>query len=258
MDIIIPAERHERIKSELEKDGFVSVNELADRLGISISTVRRDLIDLERQGVVIRTRGGAGLAGHELALEPGRSSRAVQHISEKQKIGRKAAELVEDSGCIILDTGTTTMEVARQLKPKHPLRVITDSIEIAYELADRENVTVLVTGGILMPGAYGLRGSFGEYMLNSMHAQVCVMGAIGLTLREGLTKHEIEALQIRQKMVEISHKLICLADSSKFDVTGLVSVCPIDRVDVLITDTGIKPDFKKALEDMGIEVIIVD
>jgi len=255
---MIPAERHERIKSELEKNGFASVNELAERLGISISTVRRDLIDLENEGIVIRSRGGAGLAGHKLSLPAAQSSRAEQHITQKHKIGRKAAELIENSGCAILDAGTTTLEVARCLKPRKPLRIITDSIEIAYELRDRENVTVLVTGGILRNESYNLYGGFGEYMLNAMHAQVCVMGASGLTLREGLTKHDIEALPIRQKMIEISHDLVCLADSSKFDVTGLVSICPIDRVDTLITDNGIKPEFKKALEDMGIEVIIAE
>lgn len=255
---MIPAERHERIKSELKKSGFASVNELAERLGISISTVRRDLIDLENEGVVIRSRGGAGLAGHNLTLPQAQSSRAEKHISQKQKIGKRAAELIENSGCAILDAGTTNLEVARFLKPKKPLRIITDSIEIAYELRDRENVTVLVTGGILRSDSYNLYGGFGEYMLNSMHAQACVMGASGLTMREGLTKHDIEALPIRQKMVEISHDLICLADSSKFDVTGLVSICPIDRVDILITDDGIKPELRKTFEDMGIEVIIAE
>lgn len=254
---MIPAERLEKIKTEIENNGFVSVAELSKRLGISISTVRRDLIDLESEGLVVRTRGGAGLAGHELSLETARSARAEEHSSQKEKIGQKAAELIENSGCIILDAGTTTLEVAKYLRPKVPLRVITDSIEIAYELRDRENVVVLITGGIMRPDSYNLYGGFAEQMLSSMHAEVCVMGAIGLSLREGLTKHIIEALPIRQKMVEISHRLICVADSSKFDVTGLVSICPIERIDVIITDNGIEPAFKNSLEELGIEVIIL-
>jgi len=226
-------------------------------LNISISTVRRDLIELEEDGVILRTRGGARCASHKLVLEADVTKRAVHNIDEKRRIGAKAAELVMDSGCLILDGGTTTLEVARHLKPRKPLRVITDSIEIAYELRDRENVTVLVTGGILKPEAYNLYGGFAEHMLRSMHAQVCVMGVIGLTIQEGLTKHDIEALPIRQKMVEISRQLICVADSSKFGVTGLVSVCPVDQLDTLITDDGIQPDFKKALENLGIKVVIV-
>lgn len=256
---MIPAERHEKIRVELEKNRFMSVSELAEELGISISTVRRDLVDLENMGKIIRTRGGAALIGSEFKVEEmAQSSRAVKHIEEKKLIGMKVAELVEYSGCIVLDNGTTTLEVARNLRPSQPLRVITDSIEIAYELRDRNNITVLVTGGILRHDAYNLYGTFAEHMLESVHAQVCILGASGFTIKEGLTKHDVEALPVRKKMIEISHKIICIADSSKFGVTGLVSVCPADRVDVLVTDSGIDLEFKKSLEDMGIEVIIVN
>ena len=215
------------------------------------------MIELEQEGVINRTRGGAVSSCRGLVVDTVPGSRAAQHTNEKIRMAKAAADLVSEAGCIILDNGTTTLEVARQLFPKKSLRVITDSIEIAYELRDRENVSVLVTGGLLRAGTYNLYGSFGEDMLGSMHAQVCVMGAIGLSLREGLTKHDIEALPIRKKMVEISHKLICVADSSKVNVTGLVSVCPIDRIDVLITDSAIDSNFKQAIENIGIKVIIV-
>lgn len=165
---------------------------------------------------------------------------------------------MKNSGCIILDTGTTTLEVAKCLKPSKNLRVITDSLEIAYELKDRENITVLISGGILNHNSYNMYGTFGEYMLSNMHAQICVMGATGLTIREGLTKHEIEALPIRKKMIDISHEVVCVVDSSKFDYSGLVSICPIDRIDVVITDSGIKSDTKKMLENLGIKVILSD
>lgn len=258
MTALIQAERHEKIKSELEKNGFVSVSELSTRLGISISTVRRDLIDLENMGIAVRSRGGAGQAGHELTIVAEKSSRTSRHAEQKQKIGARAAELVQNSGCIVLDAGTTTLEVARHLKPRKPLRVITDGLQIAYELRDRENVIVLLTGGILKPDFNNLYGEFAEQMLSTMHAQVCVMGAIGLSQREGLTKHDLEALSVRRKMIEISHKLICVADSSKIDVTGLVTICPIERINTLITDRRISPEHTKALEGIGIDVIIAD
>lgn len=249
--------RKERIRRELAENGILSVHELTKRLKISPSTVRRDLIELEEEGEILRTRGGARYGKHTLVLDADARSRAVRSIEQKERIGAKAAEMVMDAGCLILDAGTTTLEVARHLNPTKPLRVITDSVEIAYELRNRETVNVLVTGGILNSDAYNLYGSFAEQMLQSMHAQVCVMGAIGLTAQEGLTKHDIEALPIRQRMVEISRQLICVADSSKLSVTGLVSVCPIERVDVLITDDGIGPDMRKELEDAGVKIIIV-
>jgi DeoR family transcriptional regulator of aga operon/DeoR family fructose operon transcriptional repressor len=255
---LIQAERHKKIQTELVKNGFVSVSELSERLGISVSTVRRDLIDLEKMGIAVRSRGGAGQAGHELAIVSEDSSRATRHAEQKQKIGAKAAEIVENSGCIVLDAGTTTLEVAKRLRPKKPLRVITDGLQIAYELRDRENVIVLLTGGILKPDFNNLYGEFAEKMLSNMHAQICVMGAIGLSQREGLTKHDIDALPVRRKMIEISHKLICVADSSKLDVTGLVTICPIERINTLITDNRISSEYKDALEEVGIEVIIAD
>lgn len=254
---MIPAARKQQIINEIENNGFVSAMELAEKLAISLSTIRRDLIELEQEGVITRTRGGAVSSAHGFVLDTVPSSRATRNTTEKVKIAHVAAEMVSAAGCIILDTGSTTLEVARQLFPRQALQVITDSIEIAYELRDRENVSIIVTGGLMRAGSYGLYGSFGEEMLESMHAQACVMGAIGLSLREGLTKHDIESLAIRKKMVEISHQLICVADSSKFNVTGLVSVCPVDRVDVLITDAGIDPKFKQALENIGIKVIVV-
>lgn len=254
---MIQAERRERIQKEIAANGFISINKLAERLNISLSTVRRDLIDLEEEGLVVRSRGGASLAGHELVLEAVASSRAVQHTEEKIRIAEKAVDLVSEAGCIILDSGTTTLEIAKRLKPQQSLRVITDSVEIAYELRDRDNVSVLVTGGLLKPGSYNMYGGFAEHMLQSMHAQICVMGAIGISIREGLTKHAIEALPLRRKMVEISRRLICVADSSKINVTGLVSVCPIASVDILVTDDGIEPDVRAEFEDAGVEVIVV-
>lgn len=254
---MIQAERKQNIKNAIENSGFVSAGDLARELGISLSTVRRDFIELEKEGVIVRTRGGAGYSAHNLVLSPAATSRASQHMDEKGRIAQKAAELIVNAGCIVLDTGTTTLEVARRLYPEKPLRIITDSIEIAYELRGRENITILVTGGILHPFSYGLYGGFGEEMLAKMHAQICVMGAIGLSLKEGLTKHDIESLQVRKKMIDISHQLICVADSSKINVTGLVSVCPVERVNLLITDEGIDKKFKKSLESIGCQVIIV-
>lgn len=253
---MIPAARKENIKNAIENRGFISAGELAHKLGISLSTVRRDLIELEKEGAIIRTRGGAGYSAHNLVLSPAATLRANQHTDEKLSIAQKAVELIENAGCIVIDNGTTTLEIAKQLFPENPLRVITDSVEIAYELRGRENITTLVTGGIIHPQSYSIYGSFGEEMLKKMHAQICVMGATGFSIKEGLTKHDIEALQIRKTMIDISHQLICVADSSKINVTGLVSVCPIDRVNILITDDQVDEKFKKEFEAIGGQVII--
>ena len=256
MEKLIPAGRKEQIKSVIKAGGFASASELATSLNCSLSTVRRDLIELENEGFIVRTRGG-GQSTPNLVLSAAAVSRAPQHSDEKVRIAQKAVEFIADAGCIVLDAGTTTLTVARYLHPQRPLRVITDGIEIAYELRDRENVTVYVCGGILHPLSYNLCGGIGEQMLDNMHAQICVMGAVGIGVRAGLTKHDVEAFPIKKRMIDISHQLICVLDSSKINVTGLYSVCPIDRVDVVITDSAIHKDTQTALEAAGCKVITV-
>lgn len=226
-------------------------------LKVSLSTIRRDLIELEQAGVLIRTRGGACLS-HCLPEAGKTEVRAQMRTAEKHKIGRLAAKLVERAGSIILDAGTTTLEVARALNPPQSLRVITDSVEIAYELRDRQNITVIVTGGIMRPYAYNLFGGMGEQMLAGLHAQVCVMGGSALSLEEGLTKHDVESLPIRRKMVEISRQLVAVIDSSKFEKTGVGTVCPVTRINLLVTDAGISAEFRQALERQGVKVMVAE
>jgi len=254
---IIPAARKQEILNIVTNAEFISAGNLAENLNISLSTVRRDLIELEEEGLIVRTRGGASTTKHNLALDTGLNMRSVEKQEEKSRIGKKASELISDAGCIILDAGTTTLEVARNLYPKKVLRVITDSIEIAYELRNRDNVIVIMTGGLLRQGTCNLYDGLGEEFLKSMHAQICVMGAIGFSLKSGLTKHEIESLSLRKKMIEISIQIMCIADSSKFSADGLVSVCSADLVDVLITDAGISPSLKQSFEENGVKVIVV-
>jgi DeoR/GlpR family transcriptional regulator of sugar metabolism len=251
---VIPAARKEQIKNAVKAVGFVSASELATALDSSVSTVRRDLIELEREGLLVRTRGGGQSVSTVVAAA---TSRVLEHSDEKTRIAQKAVDLIAEAGCVVLDAGTTTLAVARHLYPPKPLRVITDSIEIAYELRDRENTTVYVCGGILHPLSYNLCGGTGEQMLENMRAQICVMGGVGLGVKSGLTKHDVEAFPVKKKMVDISHELICVLDSSKINVTGLYSVCPIDRVDVVITDSGIQEDSQAALQAAGCKVIVV-
>lgn len=255
---MLPVQRREHILGELHKVRFVSLQDLAQRLKASVSTVRRDLVDLEREGVVVRTYGGVGLAGRDLPEEMSEATRATQRVEQKRAIGRVAAQLVEGLGSVVLDAGTTTTEVARALYPSQRLRVVTDSVEIAWELRNRENITVILTGGVMRPNAYNLFGTMAEQTLMGLHVQACVMGCSGLTLEEGLTKHDIEALPVRRRMVEASRQLIVVADSSKLGRIGLGSVCEIEGIHTLVTDAEIPPAFREALEQRGVSVVITE
>lgn len=253
---MLPAQRRELLLAELQKDRFVTVNELVQRLNSSLSTVRRDLAELEREGIIVRTHGGAGLAGDALPEDMSGAVRAQKHPTEKQLIGRTAAELIDGMGAVILDAGTTTLEVARALYPSRPMRVVTDSLEIAWELKDRTNVTVILTGGIVRQGSYNLLGSLAEQAVMGLHAQVCVMGCTGLSPEQGLTKHDIEAVPVRRRMVENARQVIVVADSSKLGTIGLVKVCDLEEVNTLVTDAGLTAEQKELFEKYGVTVVI--
>lgn len=255
---MLPAQRRDMILTELKKARFLTVVELVQRLNSSLSTVRRDLAELEHEGIIVRTHGGAGLAGESLGEDMSVAARAQKHPTEKQLIGHAAARIIETKGTVIIDGGTTTLEVARALYPSQPLRVVTDSLEIAWELRDRPNITLILTGGIVRPGAYNLFGPQAEQAIMGLHTQVCVMGCTGISPEQGLTKHDIEAVPVRRRMIEASRQLIAVADSSKLGTIGLVKVCDLDEIDTLVTDAGIPPALKETFEKHGVHVVIAE
>lgn len=253
---MLPAERQEIICKEMEKNKYISIGELVKILDTSISTIRRDLIELESEGKIQRTHGGAIVLGSQFRnVEMNYASRSEYHIDDKDRIGEETAKLIQDESCIVLDTGTTTLAVAKYLNPSKLLRVITDSIDIANTLRYKDNIDVVFIGGVLKSDAGNVYGQIAINSLSGLHCGACVVGVSGLTLKEGLTKHDIDAMPTTQRMIEISHRLICVSDSSKIGVTGMVSVSSIETLDILVTDEGIDKDIKKKLIDAGVEVI---
>ncbi|MBW8382267.1 MAG: DeoR/GlpR family DNA-binding transcription regulator [Youngiibacter sp.] len=255
---MIAAERHEIICREMEKNKYISIGELVRILNSSISTVRRDLIELEAEGKIQRTHGGAVVLGSQFRNEEMTyNSRSERYVEEKERIGQYVAEIVQDAACIVLDTGTTTLAVARNLRPSKLLRVITDSLDIANVLRGRENIDVILIGGVLKTDAGNLYGELALKSLEGLHAEACVVGASGLTYKEGITKHDYDAIPATKKMIEISHQLICVTDSSKVGLTGMVSVASIDMIDILVTDTGMSDGSRKKFIEAGVEVVTV-
>src|SRR5690606_3649555 len=186
------------------------------------------------------------------------SVRESQRSREKRLIGWQTAELLREKGVVtmIIDGGTTTREVARHLRPDHAVTVITDSIDIAYELRDVPNVTLLVTGGMVRKGAYNLFGPHAERMFENLHVEVCIMGASGISLTDGARKLDVEANPLRKKMIEASDELWIVVDSSKFDGKGLATVATLSEIHVVITDSGISPAVHRQLEEMGVRVVV--
>ncbi len=246
-------QRRGNILEIIESKGFVSLQELVDELGASESTVRRDLEHLDRIGQIRRTRGGAAYIGDSLTAFDDRRQRAV---SEKQKIGRAAAELIQSGETIILDGGTTTLEVARHLAGKS-LQVVTNSLPICHQLVAVANIELIFLGGYLYPKTGVALGSLTIEALKRIHGRRVVMGVGGIT-EAGLFNQNSLLVDTELQMLEAADELIVVADSGKFGHSELVHLCSLEQVDRMVVDSGLPTEWRERIESAGIELVIAE
>jgi DeoR/GlpR family transcriptional regulator of sugar metabolism len=248
------AHRQIRIRELLEEREFVDLETLCRELGASLSSVRRDLVQLERARVIKRVHGGA-LAiqprGHLLDYDWQRDRQA----DEKHRIGERAASLVEDDQTVILDGGSTVASVAETLAGRS-LRVITNSIPIVRILRDSRNIDVTLTGGYLFPRLEIVLGPLCEHVLATVAADVLVMGIGGAT-SDGFSNNNTLLVGSERKMIEVSRKVIIVADSTKFGRAAMTPLAPLDVADIVVSDAKLAPEHRKMLEAAGIEVVLV-
>jgi DeoR family transcriptional regulator, aga operon transcriptional repressor len=244
------AERLERILQRLSDEGSVAVSELTSSLDASAATVRRDLELLAQQKLLSRTHGGA--VGNGTLYELPVRYRGGQHAGEKRRIAEAAAARIGDARTVGLSGGTTTTEVARQLRDRE-LTVVTNAVNIASELVVVPAIRLVVTGGVARPQTYELIGPLADATLATLNLDLLFIGVDGATA-EGMTTHdEIEALTDR-RMVERARRVIVVCDSSKIGRAALSVICAATEVDLLITDAGASPEDVAALEEAGVEV----
>ncbi len=246
-------ERQIRIQDFIRTQEFVDAAALASKLEVSESSIRRDLIDLERQGLIRRVRGGAvSLLVREESRSIGWAANRARE--EKQRIGKAAAALLEDGQTVMMDGGSTTAEVARQILG-HSLQVITNSILIAQIFYDSKSVELTLTGGYLYPRLGVLLGPICEEMLSRVAADVLVMGTGGIT-EAGLSNTNTLIVGSEHKMIEVSRRVIVVADNSKFGRQAMAHLTPLENVDVIVTDQELPPRFEKLLEKCGVELVV--
>jgi len=243
-------QRRGNILKTIESQGFASLQELVDQLGASESTVRRDLEHLDRIGQIRRTRGGAAYVGESLTAFDDRRGRAV---GEKQEIGRAAAELVQPGETVILDGGTTTLEVARHLAGKS-LQVVTNSLPIVNLLVGAPDIELLFLGGYLYPKTGVALGSLTVAAVRQVHARRLFMSTGGITA-SGLFNSNSLLVESERQMMDAADEVIVVADSSKLGHSELAQVCPLSRVHKLVTDAGITDEWRTTLKANGVEVI---
>jgi len=248
-----PARRRLRIREILERQEFVDLASLCRELSTSEATVRRDLIRLERERVLRRVHGGALAAqprDHLLDFD----WQAQRQAAEKQRIGQKAAALVEDGQTVIFDGGSTVARVAEALADR-PLHAITNSLAIARVLRSSRRVEVTLTGGYLFPRLEVMLGPLCERMIGSVSADVLVMGIGGVT-EAGFSNNNTLLVGSEQKMIEVSRKVIIVADATKFGRAAMVPLAPLGVADLVVSDSSLAPEHRKMLCDAGVEVVL--
>jgi len=236
--LMLAQERHQVILDLINKNRVVKVADLMATFNVSIETVRRDLDHLESQGFLRKVYGGAVLS-KKLAEEPSYSAREVAHMVEKRQIGIKCAELVEDGETLIIDLGTTTLEVAKNLKQKKDLTVITNAINIALELINVKDFRVFFAGGRLRYGDLSCSGFMTNDFLKQFNVDKAIIGVGGITLKDGISDYHVEEAATRRSMIEQSNNVIAVTDYSKFGVKAFTKVCDLSDIDVLVTDWNV-------------------
>lgn len=232
-------ERRKQILDLIKTKQKIDIEELTPMFNVSLMTIRRDLNQLEKEGLLIRTHGGAA-APYGLKEETPYLQKESANKKEKRAIALRAAELVHDHSAIILDSGTTTFELAKVLKEKEGLTVVTNDILIAAELL-HSSVEVIVTGGELQRGVGAMFGAHTQLLLKELNVAQFFLGAHAIDPEAGVTAPTMEKATIKRLMIEASKETWLIADSSKFGQRSFAHVCNLDQVSGIITDTGVSP-----------------
>ncbi|HBL77364.1 MAG: DeoR family transcriptional regulator [Bacteroidetes bacterium GWF2_42_66] len=249
--------RRAKILEELELKGQVLVRELSKMFNISEVTIRNDLTHLEKQNMLIRARGGAiKIKYHMMGSDSSFSEKQKEFQKEKQLITKEAIKLIEDGDTIVLDSGTTTTEIAKNLEQFKNLTIITNALNIAIILSEYEGFNIFMPGGSLRKKSLSLVGVLADENFEKFYCDKLFLGADGFDTTHGLSTPNSEEAHLNQIMIKIAKKVIVVADSRKFERRRFAFIGPISDIDVVITDSGIKEDDKKRLEKSGVEVIV--
>lgn len=246
-------QRRDEILQAIEQKGFASLQELVTRLGASESTVRRDLEYLDGIGQIRRTRGGAAYTGESITPFEERFQRASR---EKQTIAKVVADLILPGETILLDGGTTTLEVARELVGK-ALQVVTNSLPIANLLAQQPNIELILIGGYLYPRTGVALGPLAESALREVHVPRVIMGTGGIT-EKGLFNSNTLLVECERLMLEAAEEVWVVADSSKFGKSALAHLCELSKVTRMIVDAGLSDSWREIIRGVGIELTIAE
>jgi DeoR family transcriptional regulator of aga operon len=252
----VTSDRRAKIIDLIEKAGIVKVSSLSKKFDVSEVTIRNDLVQLEKKNILIRAHGGA-MKFQRVGIDFEHDIKSKKHLFEKEKIGKKAVELIKDGETIILDSGTTTWQIAKNVSHINDLTIITNSLNIAGQLVDLTNVKVIVPGGTLRRKSLSLIGSMAENSIKNYYCDKVFLGVDGIDTKYGISTPNSEEAHLNNIMINISREVIVVTDSSKFSRRSFAFISALSKIDTIITDTNIPEDEKLNIEKSETNLLIV-
>ena len=255
---LLPSERQRRILEILEQQGVVRNAELTQKLNVTAGTIRSDLRELQNKGLLEIVHGGAVTrrSFHDTRLPI--DDRLKLHADKKQRIGAYTAQLFESDQTLIIDSGTTTLELVNHIPPDlNYLQVVTHDLTLALAAASLPNVEVLMPGGMVRSLNFALVGSQTTAFLDTINANIAILATNGFSPAYGVTNANLLDVEVKRKIAERAKKVIVVTDSSKYGKHQTHTVRMMDEIDMLITDTDLPDDATQEIETFGVEVVRV-
>jgi DeoR family transcriptional regulator, aga operon transcriptional repressor len=254
----VPEHRRALILEHIRLHGSASIQSLSETIGISGSTVRRDLEQLELKGYLLRTHGGAMLQRtQQSTFEPEPAVAARLARTQKQAIGMHAAALLKPGESVVLDSGSTVAAAAAALVERMiPLTAVTNDLDVAHLLSRSTQVKVVIVGGTVRPGTSTITGEPGQEFFKSIHADLAFVGTHAISA-EGLTETSLEVAAMKRALIAAARRVVLLADGSKFQPAAFCRICPIEQIHALVTDESAPAEALDDLTARGIDVTIV-
>ena len=253
----IPAERQKKMMEYIEANTSAQIHELAVKFHVSEATVRRDLDDLDQQGALRRTHGGAIKVDRSTSYESVYSEKINLMLEEKHRIAEHAAQLVHPGDTVLIDSGTTTFFIAQALAHHENLTIITNDLYIAYQTPIHASSMLIVTGGTRRQGRQELVGSIPESFVRDSHVDVAFIGVDGIDLTGGVTNANFTEVGLKRLMLRSAARSVIVADHTKFGRVALARICDLREVSLLITDRGIENEALTRLKKLGVQVDVV-
>lgn len=255
---LLAEERRFRIREVLSRERTVTASELIRTLGVTAATVRRDLAALEKEGVLVRSHGGAVSRTSSTNFQPSYETLGRSNQLEKQAIAREADRLILDGETVFLEGSTTVYELARRLVHRNRLTVITNSPLIVAELQRSQHVSVISTGGELQKDVFYLSGVWAQRALSEIRVDKAVLGVSAIDPGYGISTASQAEAQIKKMILRSARVSIALADHSKFGNQGFAYVAPVTDIDILVTDSATGSKYLGPLREAGVQLILAD